>query len=69
MTKIKDARQAEDMVRSLYPNPILDPSPCNIETHKQGYTWVVTYDIQTVMRVEKHRVHINSQTGNMVRIK
>lgn len=66
MTRVEDAREAEDMVRSLYPP--LGPYPCNIETHKQGYTWVVSYEIQTIMNVEEHRVHINSQTGKMVRI-
>ena len=47
MPEIEDAREAEDMVRSLYTNP-LGPHPYGFETRKQGYTWIVTYNIRQV---------------------
>ena len=68
MAEVEDAREAEDMVCSYYSNP-LGPQPYNFEIHKRGYTWVVTYNIQTIMDVEEHEVHINARTGKMVRIK
>ena len=69
MAAVKDAREAEDMVCSLYPNPVVDPQPYNFEIYKQGYTWIVKYNLLTVMDAEEHEVHINARTGKMVRIK
>ena len=50
MARVKDARKAEDMVCSLYPN-LVDPEPYNFEIYKWGYTWVVIYNIQNIMDV------------------
>ena len=67
MPEVKDARKAEDMIRLLYSNP-LGPHPYDFETHKQGYTWIVTYNMMSVTDIERHEVRINARTGNMVRI-
>ncbi|MDO8716850.1 MAG: hypothetical protein Q7J73_08615 [Dehalococcoidales bacterium] len=67
MAKVNDAREAEAMVRSLYPS-IADPQPYNFETHKQGYTWIVKYNLLSVIDTKKHEVRINAITGKMVRI-
>jgi len=67
MSSVEDARDAVAMIRSLYTNP-LGPHPFNIQTRKQGYTWIITYDIQTAFNIEGHEVHINAITGNMLRI-
>lgn len=67
MPKVKDARDAEEMVRSRY--GLLDSQPYELQVRKQGYTWIVTYKLLNVMGGERHEVHINAQTGNMVTIK
>ena len=67
MAPIRDAREAETMICSLFPNPI-GPHPYNFGIRKQGFTWIVTYDIQTTFSIEGHEVHINAITGNMLRI-
>ncbi len=66
MAEVEDAREAEDMVRSLY-SPLVSFS--EFETHKQGYTWIVTYKVVSVRDIERHEVHINARTGNMVTIR
>lgn len=67
MAIVEDARDAEDMVRSLY--PLVGPELHDLETHKQGYTWIVRYTTFTVLDgVTEHEVHINAQTGRMLRI-
>jgi len=68
MARVEDIGEAQDMVCSLYPN-LDDPQPYNFEIYKQGYTWVVKYNLLTVMDFEEHDVHINAITGKMVRIK
>ncbi len=68
MARVEDAREAEDMVRSLYSNP-LGPHPYDFETHKQGYTWIVTYNVMSVVDVERHEVHINARTGRILTIR
>ncbi|MBA7699888.1 hypothetical protein ES703_108593 [subsurface metagenome] len=68
MAEVEDAREAEDMVHSLYPNP-LGPHPYDFKTYKQGFTWIVKYNVPSIMNVERHEVRINARTGNMVRIK
>lgn len=69
MARVEDARKAEDMVRSSYYPNLPDPQPYNFKIYKRGYTWVVKYNLLTVMDVEEHEVHINARTGKMVTIK
>jgi hypothetical protein len=66
MPKVTDAREAEKMVRSRY--GIWDSS-YKFEIHKRGTTWVVTYNILSVTDAERHEVHIDATTGNMLTIK
>lgn len=66
MARVEDAREAEDMVRSRY--SLID-APYNFEIHKRGYTWVVTYNMVSVLDPEKHEVHINARTGRMLTIR
>ena len=68
MAKVEDAREVEEMVCSYYSNPV-GPHPYNFKIYKQGYTWVVIYNILTVMDLEEHEVHINARPGKMVTIK
>ncbi len=70
MAAVKDAREAEDMVDEYYRERFpFGPWPNDFETYKRGYTWIVNYNLQTVMDIEEHEVHINARTGNMVMIK
>ena len=66
MARVEDAREAEDMVCSYY-SPI-GPQPYNFEVYKRGYTWVVKYNIQTIMDIEEHEAHIDARTGNILSI-
>ena len=66
MPRIEDAMEAEDIVRSYYSNP-LGPHPYNFDTHKQGYTWVVRFNIQSVTDIEDHEWHIRADTGRVLR--
>lgn len=68
MARVEDAREAEDMVRHRY-SSIIGPEPYNFEIHKRGYTWVVKYNILSVLDTEEHEVHINAKTGKMLTIK
>jgi hypothetical protein len=65
MSSVEDAREAEDIVNSLYHT--IGPRPTNMETYKQGYTWIVKYEIHSIAGDEEHRVHINAQTGKILR--
>lgn len=65
MPEVEDASEAEDIVRSLW--SVGDPEMYNFEVHKQGYTWIVTYETQTVWGVTEHLVRINAHTGNILR--
>jgi len=67
MPQVKDAREAEKIVRSRY--GLLDSQPYEFKVHKQGYTWIVTYRLLNVMDAERHEVRINAQTGNVLTIK
>jgi len=67
MPKVKDAREAEKIVRSRY--EILDSQPYEFKVYKRGYTWVVTYNLLNVLDTERHEVHINARTGNMLTIR
>ena len=67
MPKVEDAREAEKMVRSRY--EILDSQPYEFKVYKRGYTWVVTYNLLNVLDTERHEVHINARTGNMLTIR
>jgi hypothetical protein len=64
MASVEDAREAEDMVSSYYSPP--GPHPYNFETHKRGYTWVVRFNSQTIMKVEEHEWRINAETGKVL---
>jgi len=66
MPQVKDAREAERMVRSRY--GIWDSS-YKFEIRKRGTTWVVTYNVLSVSDTERHEVHIDARTGNMLTIK
>lgn len=66
MATVEDAREAEKVVRSRY--GLLDSEPYNFEIHKQGYTWIVTYNLLNVLDQEKHEVRINAKTGKILRI-
>lgn len=46
MPEVEDANEAVDIVRSLW--SVGDPEMYNFEAHKQGYTWILTYETQTV---------------------
>jgi hypothetical protein len=59
-----DAREAEEIVESLYPQ--FGPIPYFIQTLKRGTTYVVKYQIQTIMDTEEHTVHIDANTGRII---
>jgi hypothetical protein len=64
MAKIKDAREIENLVYSFY-SPI-DMQPSDLIIKKHGTTWVATWNIMTVMRVEKHNIHVAGNTGKIL---
>jgi hypothetical protein len=65
MPIVQDAQQAENMVREYYANPV-GQHPFRFETHKQGNTWVVAFDIRSVGNLEQHEWHIDSVSGNVL---
>jgi len=70
MARIEDARDAEDMVYEYYREHFpLGPEPINFDTHKQGYTWIVKYNLLSVTDSKEYEAHINARTGNMLRIR
>lgn len=67
MAEITDARDAMNMVRSLWHVGI--PEWDNFKACKKGYTWIVTYDERLLNGRNQHEVRINAKTGSMVTIK
>lgn len=67
MPKVTDAREAERMVRARY-GP-LDAPLRDLKVRKQGYAWIVTYQVLKAAGDEPHEVRINAHTGDMITIK
>ena len=67
MAGVKDAAEVEEIVASLYPDP-LEPQPYNFEIYQHGDAWVVIYNVLTDMEIEVHEVHIDAGTGKMLMI-
>jgi hypothetical protein len=64
MARVEDVREAEDVVRSLY-NILTEFR--NFETRKRGSTWVVKYNILTVLGGDEgHEAHIDAKTGKVL---
>ena len=59
MARVKDAGEAEEVVRSHYRHSIVDPQPYDFRTNKRGHTWIVKFSLLTVMsNEEEHEWHI-----------
>jgi hypothetical protein len=68
MPEVEDARDAENLVRSTSADG--DPEMFRFKARKQGDTWIVTYNTQELLgAINKHEVHIEARTGNMLTIK
>ena len=70
MARVEDAREAEEMVYSYFEenDPLkLGPQPYNLETRKQGYTWIVTYYYGFTGK--KGEMRVNAKTGKVTKIR
>jgi hypothetical protein len=65
MPEVNDAMEAERIVRSHYGFP--GPEPCEFNTHKQGYTWIIRYHVRSVTDTDEHEMRIDSHTGRILR--
>ena len=63
MTEVKNAKEAENLVVSLYPSLT---TFYRFITRKVGFTWVVKYDILCVTDTERHEVRIDGRTGEII---
>ncbi len=66
---VESAEDAENVVRSYYQrrDPTMTGSqPLNFESYKQGYTWIVTFEISPWNApTEQHEWHIDAHTGTV----
>ena len=65
MANVEDADEAINMVKDRW-RPGRDGEWNNFKTHKQGFTWVVTYTEHFMDGRKQHEVHINAKTGKLV---
>lgn len=66
MAAVRDAREAEKVVRDHY-NGIMDPHPYGFDTHKQGDTWIVKFKLQGPMNTKECKWHIKAKDGRVTK--
>ena len=63
MAEVKNAKEAENLVVSLYPALT---TFYQFTTRKVGFTWVVEYDILRQTETERHEARIDGRTGQII---
>jgi hypothetical protein len=66
MVDVKDAREAEQLVRSEY-SGVFDLKPQNFQTSKRGDTWIVKFKQQGPLSVKDCEWHIKSKGGKVIK--
>ena len=66
MASVKDAGEAEEIVRSYYQRIPLVPQPHTFRIGTQGYTWIVRFTLDEIGGSEEHEWRIK-RDGNVVK--
>jgi len=69
MAALKDAREAEEQVRTYYKRDPFGPQPHSFVTHKQGDIWIVRFTLgATVTKDSKEcEWHIKAKDGRVTK--